>query len=148
LFKLLRRGRLKPPHFTVDANMFAAFRGRLRPVLVPCIPIFAAAAANATATTCGDLEGERSRLSTEMLHLVANYPGTHAMLGGCAATASDNYQRTKDSNGAAGTFFLCAAVGCAFVGLDNCSAISKEWFVLYGQNEQLTTRMRAAGCPV
>lgn len=124
------------------------FHGRFRPVAVAFfLSVVGTFSVASLAGSCGELEAERSRAQTDMLRLVADYPGTHAMLLGCAGAASDDYQRTGSRDSATGTFLVCAGIGCALVGFENCSAIAKEWFVLYGRSEQLTQRMRALGCP-
>jgi hypothetical protein len=106
--------------------------------------LFESLAANAS--QCGALESERANLSATMLRLVANYPGTHAMLAGCAAAAQNEQGRSGNSNDAANTFLGCVVVGCLVVGVDNCGDIAKEWFSLYGQDKQVESRMQALGC--
>lgn len=126
--------------------MRGSARGPLRTIGFVCFSLLLCSPPWAVASMCGDLEAERFRAHAAMLRLVADYPGTHAMLAGCAAAANDDYKHNRNSDSAAGTFLICAGLGCAMVGFDNCSSIARDWFVLYGRVEQLAARMRELGC--
>ncbi len=108
--------------------------------------LFAAAPCSAYAASCADLRDDRAELEGRMASLVANYPGTHIVIGLCAASASSTYDQTKDSDQAATNFATCAGAGCLLVGFDNCVDVASRWFDLGLRNSQIKDRMQEEGC--
>ena len=100
----------------------------------------------AGATTCGDLHAMRVEANETMARLVAEYPGTHVVIGLCAAAASSEYQQTRSNERALGTFATCAILGCAMAGFDNCTTVTREWFIQSMKVDQIQKAIRDNGC--
>ena len=108
----------------------------------------------ANAQSCYDLANEHDRLVSQAAQLLIDHPGVHAVAAACAATASNVYDndRTKgmsDSdaeNDAAASFVACAAAGCLFVGLDNCSDTLQRWFDIIQKQQHVEEEQRRQQC--
>ncbi len=111
---------------------------------VPATVALMLSPAIAQAQSCPSLAEQRAALQGRMAKLVADYAGTHFVIGMCAAGASDTYDKTHDSDQANSTFAGCALIGCAFAGFDACATVATQWFQMYVADEELKRRLR--GC--
>ena len=97
------------------------------------------------AQSCSALVQQRASLQSRMGQLIASYPGTHLVIGMCAAGASSTFQQTQDGNQAMQTFSVCASIGCALAGFQNCSDVAGQWFSMAIEDSQITDRLKHCG---
>jgi Mn2+/Fe2+ NRAMP family transporter len=111
-------------------------------------PFFAAALLLAPvavqAQSCSALTSERASLQSRMAQLVATYPGTHFVIGMCAAGASNTFSQTHDSNQATQNFAVCAGIGCALVGFQSCADVASQWFSMAIEDSEISDKLK--GC--
>ena len=91
---------------------------------------------------CSSLRAEHADVERQMVSLVVENPGIHIIIGLCAASANDTYERTKDSDNAMAQFAVCAGVGCLFAGVDSCLNVADQWFELGMRASRIEDRMR------
>lgn len=96
--------------------------------------------------SCGALEREELRLKQQMTELLTEYPGTHLVIGLCAAVGQKSYERTGSNEEAASTFGLCAVMGCAIAGFENCGTVATSWFGLALRHDAVKSRKRDLSC--
>jgi hypothetical protein len=101
-------------------------------------------ATTAQAESCNDLSDERESVKSDMVELVANYPGTHAVLVGCAAQAQNS---GGSSDQEAGSFLACAGIGCLAVGFGNCIGVAGRWYDLRQRMHRVEHYEDQKGCP-
>ena len=101
------------------------------------------APAAAQAQSCPALISERASLQSRMAQLIANYPGTHIVIGMCAAGASNTYDQTHDSSQATQNFTVCAGIGCALVGFQSCADVASQWFSMAIEDSEIGDRLKA-----
>ena len=97
------------------------------------------------AQSCGAMLASRYAADQDGKQLVHDNPGTAVAALACVAVASSNYDQTHDVSDAVGTFSVCGAIGCAFIGGDCLSIGSRIIFdavTLYSLDEA----MRRQGC--
>jgi len=94
------------------------------------------------AQDCSTLIAQRASLQARMGELVANYPGTHVVIGMCAAGASNTYNQTGDAGQATQAFAVCAGIGCALVGFQNCSDVAGRWFSMAIEDSQISDKLK------
>lgn len=103
---------------------------------------FAAFPTLAAAESCEELKDDRAQIESQVVDLVANNAGIHIIIGLCGGIAQKKYDDTKDPDQALTMFVACAAIGCAFAGVDDCANVATEWFRLGMKHSQIEDRMR------
>jgi hypothetical protein len=106
--------------------------------------------ATAQSTSCTYLKGEDARLEREIVALLAKYPGTNLLLGGCilAAVAAAESSQTEEGAvvAAMATFSGCAVLACALSGSENCFSVGQTWLGLALQKIEIERQRNKGSC--